>query len=967
MIGRIVSHFRILEKIDAGGMGVIYRAMDRNLKRHVALKVLRPDLVADRERRARFLREARAAAAMTHPNIATIYEVGEVDGNIFIAMELIDGDSLHQILQRDERPEVPEILDIAIQITEGMTEAHSRRIVHLDLKPDNVMVTTRGGVRILDFGLARPLRPPDPAEMSGDDRETVSLDRIDDTRIAGTVHYMSPEQVMGKPLDERSDLFSFGTMLYEMLTGRRPFDGENVTATFARILETEPAPILEIRPGLPAGLDPIIRRCLQKDPGSRYATTVALVDDLRRVRRALLPGGEWTGAPIAGAASPDISPTRIAVFPFAVRGSNELAYLREGLVDILSTKLDGAGELRCVDPHAILCCEARGLGPSPDPIRVADMARRFGAGLFIMGTIVELGGRLQLEAALYDATTEPAPVTRATVQGETTRIFELIDNLTTELLAGRCGGPETRLTQIAAMTTGSFPALKAYLEGEREMRAMRRGPAMDAFRRAVDADPDFALTWYRLSVAALWFGQPGVARDAIRRAGDLSDRLGDRDRDLVRAFAAVVRGANNEAERLYRVYVGNHPEDLEAWYQLAELQFHFGPLRGRPLADSSEAWERVLQLDPGHINAMVHLGAIGASRGDRDAVEAMAQRALDLGQRGDSAVWMLALRAFAVGNEAERDEVIGRLRKADDLSVNLTLIFIGAYLADIASASRLAGILTEPVRSDLVRARGYLILAHLDLARGRWSAARAHLDAAAGLRPRMATEYRALLSAAPFLQVPADDLGAIRGELGRLSINPPPETETSRTWSNPHQGLHGQLCAYLQGLMCIGLGESQKALDFADRLEELGDLADSGHLVRDLAVNLRGHAAAGRKNPEQALALLEKARMECRFDQSFLSPFFSQAHERFARAELLRRLGRECEAIAWYGSFAENSLYDLVYLAPAQRRLGDIYHRLGDSDRATEHTRRFLELWDDCDPELRPQVQEARIFLSNRS
>jgi tetratricopeptide (TPR) repeat protein len=965
--GQILSHFRIVEQIDAGGMGVIYRAMDERLQREVALKILPADMIDDPARRSRFLREARSTAAIAHPNIATIFEVDEADGQIFIAMELIAGENLGQRLARPETLSVPDLLDITLQIAEGMTEAHANRIVHLDLKPGNVMIGRHGRVKILDFGLARSLGNKPGKQPPRTDATTLSIDLADEGRVAGTAFYMSPEQAQGKPCDQRSDIFSFGIMLYEMFTGERPFAGENITSTFAKILESEPQSPSSLRPDLPPLLERIILRCLRKDPDARYEGGGSILADLNRIRQNV-----QTDDPVEGSAGNGAAPASVtgryrqdtlAIFPFTIRGGKEYAYLREGLVDLLTTKLDGAGELRTVDSHAVLCCvPSQEEGPQ-EPVTWAEEAQRYSAGLFVLGNLLAIGGRLHIDASLYKTEDPTTAISKATVQGEADQIFEMVDDLSTKLVAARCGGPNARLTRIAAVTTASFPALKFYLEGEQEMRRMRRVPAIEAFGRAVEADPGFALAWYRRSVAAVWSGQPEMAGDALRHSMEHSDRLSERDKQLVVAFEAVLRGANDQAEQLYRAFTGTWPDDLEAWYQLAEVQFHYGPQRGRTLDDSRSSWERVLSLDPNHLNGLIHISAIAASKGNRKVLERTSRRAIDQAQGGDSAAWMLALRAFGLGDQADREELFSRLRQANDDSVNLTLVFVGAFLADISGAAKLACLLTEPFRSDVVRARGHVIHAYLELARGRCNSAEQDLEAAYKLDPGMATETRALFCAVRFRPHSEEKASAAATALAGLENEPPANKEAAGNWSNPHLGLHQQLRGYLLGLLAIRSGRPEEAEALAEKIEPCQQ-PTSSHFVADLALNLRAHAAAARDLPQNALDILDQARMESRFDQSFLSPFYSQAYERFARAELLVRLGRPEEALTWYASFAQNSLYDLIYLGPSYLARGKIYSELGKPDQAIECYEKLLMLWAEAEPEMAPLRAEAEAHLA---
>jgi eukaryotic-like serine/threonine-protein kinase len=286
MEGRTLAHFRILAKLGEGGMGVVYRAEDVNLRRPVALKVLPPDVVGSEERRARFLREARAAAAVPHPNIATIYEIGEADGVVFIAMELVEGATLRQRLGRGAMT-IKDALQIAIQIAEGLARAHQSHVVHRDLKPENVAITPMQHVKILDFGLAKLLHEHANADAHEPTRlRTLSGELTGAGKIVGTTSYMSPEQARGEELDARSDIFSFGTVLYEMVTGRVPFQGRTSTDVLSSILRDQPPPAAEINPSVSPELQRIVAECLEKDPNDRYQHADQLVVDLRKLNRS---------------------------------------------------------------------------------------------------------------------------------------------------------------------------------------------------------------------------------------------------------------------------------------------------------------------------------------------------------------------------------------------------------------------------------------------------------------------------------------------------------------------------------------------------------------------------------------------------------------------------------------------------------------------------------------------------------
>ncbi|HEY3056567.1 MAG TPA: serine/threonine-protein kinase, partial [Thermoanaerobaculia bacterium] len=282
-IGARVHTFEVVGRLGAGAMGAVYRARDGKLGRDVAIKFLQDKLSASREYLRRFEREARAASALNHPNIITIFEIDEFEGAPFIAMELVDGQSLRDLLRRGALP-VRKLLDLAAQIAEGLAAAHDSGIIHRDLKPENVMVTKDGRVKIVDFGLARISRPADADASTAD----ITSVRTPDGRVLGTAAYVSPEQASGgRSIDFRADQFSFGSILYEMGTGRRAFQRDTTMETLAAIMRDEPEPVQRLNSRIPPPLCWIVERCLAKDPAERYASTRDLARELRTLRERL--------------------------------------------------------------------------------------------------------------------------------------------------------------------------------------------------------------------------------------------------------------------------------------------------------------------------------------------------------------------------------------------------------------------------------------------------------------------------------------------------------------------------------------------------------------------------------------------------------------------------------------------------------------------------------------------------------
>jgi DNA-binding SARP family transcriptional activator/TolB-like protein len=661
---------------------------------------------------------------------------------------------------------------------------------------------------------------------------------------------------------------------------------------------------------------------------------------------------------------PRPAPTMVAVLPFTVHGGPELEYLTSGMVSLLSTNLDGAAGFRTVDPRAVLAMAGADPDAAPVPTRQRAIAARLGAGSYVAGNVVQAGGRVRIDAALYDGGQGGRPVARASAEGSADDVFAMVDHLTAELLADRAPEAGGRLTKIAAMTTHSIPALKAYLEGENHWRAVRLPEAIESFERAVTLDSTFALAWYRLGVASSWEARVDLARDALERARRYSATLSEHDQRLVAAYHAVTQRKGEEVELRYRSIIADYPADLEAWAGLGEMWFHGNPIRGRSFTESRQAWEHILRLEPRNMGAAWHLSQVAARERRYAELDSLITR-ISATASGGAALSLQAIRATTLGTPAEQDALVPELREADDYTLIITLWRIALFSSDLDAVARYARLLTDGQRPSNVRAVGHVLLAHLELARGRWRGAQAQLQSLEALHPAWAIEYRALLATSPFLPVDPAEAARLRDAVARWDGKPMRAvTSGAALWVNAHHDVHPQLKTYLQGLLNARLGDAEAARRQAAWLGSRQAGSEPGDLARVHARGILAEVARQAGNPAGALQVLEASPFFVDFGSGRVSAFFALARERYLRAELLHELGRDEEALGWYGGLGEIFPYDVIYVAPSHLRQAEIHERAGLRSEAAEHYERFIAMWEEADPELQPMLEEARRRLA---
>ncbi len=916
----------------------------------------------------------RSGSPLNHPHILPLLDSGEADGFLYYVMPYVAGESLRQRMDREGRLPIDESLQIADEVADALDHAHKHDVIHRDIKPENILLSG-GHAVVADFGIAVAV-------------SAAGGERVTETGIAvGTPSFMSPEQASGDAeIDERTDIYSLGCVLYEMLGGEPPHSGDTPQAILTQKLVGELRPIRELRPETDAALEAVLARALEVARDDRFPTAGEFSRALRspdvgwslaskrlRARRrkmvaaaaglvVVVLGGAWFLSQVRSPSSESLSPNKIAVLPFTVRGGDEVAYLGEGMVDLLSVSLSGWGEARSVDAMTLLNFVSREPDLRLDPERGRAIARHFGAGRYLLGSVVELGERLRMQATLYDATRELDVITEAMVEGREAELYSLVDQLAGKILGGQRGGPGGHLGRIASETTDSLEALKAFLEGQEAMRAPRNFErAWEAYQRAVDIDSTFALAWSRLAFIAGWTWATDPTFDYLDRAFRYSDRLSERELLKLQGFNGLKRGNSQEAERAFTAVLEQYPDDILVWNWLGALNVFFNWRRGQSISEARYYLERTLSLDPETGGPHWLLAHLASFEGKHD------EAAWHLSQyfgMDSIAAFFRAARTFASGDSAAKSQIIEELQNDSDFEISTAASRVVQWTDDLAGVRRIARLLTDPqVRAPKICGVGHVVLAHIAAAGGQWTVAKDELAAAERLYGAPSIVFRAMLAAAPFWRVTDEELEAIREQLivwdGSYD---PSEGELTRHHRFP-EGMYPLLRTYLLGVVSARLGDDDRAIAYADELEAPQTMEHARSLPSDLARSIHAQVALNQGRPAEALELLELAEMDAlggQFMYTLGTSFFMQNHERFLRAELLNQLGRDQEALGWYSSFELGRYRTAIYRGPTHLRRAEIYERLGDREKALEHYAHFVELWKDADPELQPRVEAAR-------